>query len=626
MNEILKRKIDLLPDRPGSYQMKDKRGTVIYVGKAKSLVKRVKQYFTRPQVGKVAKMVSEIADFDIIETNSEKESLLLEINLIQKYYPKYNILLKDGKMYPYIAMKKNGMPHLRIAHKPTERKIYDYFGPYPNSSAAYKVINMLNMVYPIMEADEKKGTKNLYWYLNQLMYPDIAKNGSPDPDAIRKKVAQFLNGDTSDVIGRYRAQMEKAAADLNFERAQEFKQKIEDIQHTTSAQKIMFKDRVDRDVFAYSTREGYVSMLFLLYKKGVLLGKNLYVEEISEDLKEEISSAICQFYANESHPKPKELILADQDLADELTQTLEIDVTVPTRGMKKDLLMMALDNAKQGLDQHFMTARLEDDVFSLLTELQHKLSMDHPPYEIELFDNAHTQGQDAVGGMVTYVNGKKAPQLYRRFNIRQPNKADDMASMKEVIYRRCSRIVRDGLKAPDLIIVDGGTIQVEAAQEAMASSGITGVKLAGLVKNDKHETNSLMDGDSGEIIPLDRKSPLFFFLMRMQDEVHRYAITTHRGKRAKSLFTTFFDDIPGIGAKKKERLLDAYPTMDSLLSASEGELKQLTDSRSAELIYQKIQSLRMKQETMERSAERAERRGEKEGEEETELQKSDPQL
>ncbi len=599
MNEILRKKIGLLPDRPGSYQMKDRNGTIIYVGKAKSLVKRVRQYFTRPQFGKVARMVTEITDFDTIETNSEKESFLLEINLIQKYYPKYNILLKDGKMYPYIAVKREGMPSLRIAHKTTDRR-YDFFGPYPNSSSAYKVINMLNMVYPIMEADNRSGRPNLYWYLHQLMYPEAEKGGKVDPQFIRKKVFAFLNGDTSDVIARYRAQMIKAAQAEDFERADEFKKKIEDIQNTTSSQKIMMKDRVDRDVFAYSVREGYVAMLFLLYRKGILLGKNLYVEEISEDLTEELQSAICQFYLN--HPKPKELIIAGKELATGLAEALDIKVSVPTRGLKKDLLLMALDNAKAGLDQHFMTARLEDNVLDLLTVLQKKLSMDRPPLEIELFDNAHTQGQDAVGGMVTFVNGRPATELYRRFNIHQPNKADDMASMREVIFRRCSRIVHDHLKAPDLIIVDGGITQVEAAQQAMAESGITGVKLAGLVKNDKHETNSLMDGDTGELIPLDRKSPLFFLLMRMQDEVHRYAITTHRGKRAKSLFTTFFDDIPGIGLKKKERLLDAYPTMESLLNATAGEIAQLTDAKSARLVYEKIQALKIQQAHLETAA------------------------
>ena len=603
MNELLQQKIDLLPDRPGSYQMKDKDGTIIYVGKAKSLVKRVKQYFTRPQVGKVQRMVSEITDFDIIETNSEKEALLLEINLIQKYYPKYNILLKDGKMYPYIAVKKSGMPYLKIAHKATERKIYDYFGPYPNSSSAYKVINILNLCYPVMEAERNKDSSNLYRYLQQLTDPSYLKDGKVDPETVRKKVIAFLNGDTSQVISNYREKMNQAAEALDFERAEEFKEKIQDIEHIASSQKIMMKDRVDRDVFAYSTREGYISMLFLLYRKGILLGKNLYVNEIQEDIREEISSAIVQFYA--AHPKPKELIIADTALQDELSAALDLDVIVPTRGLKKDLLMMALDNAKQGLDQHFMTARLEDDNIALLTELKEKLHMDRLPLEIELFDNAHTQGQDAVGGMVTYINGQKAPQLYRRFNIRQPNRADDMASMKEVIFRRCTRIVHDGLKAPDLIIVDGGTIQVEAATEAMRASGIKGVKLAGLVKNDKHETNSLMDGDTGELIPLDKKSPLFFLLMRMQDEVHRYAITTHRTMRAKSLFSTFFDGIPGIGPNKKERLLDAYPTMESLLNVTLGELEQLTDSRSATLIMDKINSLKVEQKRIDATVERA---------------------
>lgn len=592
MNETIRRKLDLLPNRPGSYQMKDKNGTIIYVGKAKSLIKRVKQYFTRPQVGKVMLMVNEIEDLDWIETHSEKEALLLEINLIQKYYPRYNILLKDGRMYPYIGMRRQGQPILKIFHKQTS-KAYDYFGPYTDSSGARRVMELLNRIYPLSREEFVPGKTSFYYYLAKAEDSSFDAGDESDFDDIRAKIRNFLTGDTGEVLSYYKNKMIEASNDMNFEQALEYKKIIEGIENTVENQKIMMKDKVDRDVFAYVTREGYVCMLFLLYRKGILLGKNLYVNEINDDLEEEIQTAISQFYLN--HPKPKELMVSDTNLANSLRDVLDLDIIVPSSGIKKDILSLALENAKAGLDAHFMTARLEDDTLKLLEELEDKLCMDRLPLEIELFDNAHTQGQDAVGGMVTYVNGKKAPELYRKFNIQQPNKADDMASMREVIYRRCSRIVKEGLKAPDLIIVDGGVIQVEAALAAMYNSGIKGVKLAGLVKNDKHETNSLMDGDTGELIPLDKKSPLFFFLMRMQDEVHRYAITTHRNKRAKSLFSTFFDDIPGVGEKKKERLLNAYPTMDSLLNANKGELLLLTDEKSADLIMEKIEVERAKE-------------------------------
>ena len=599
MNETIKRKLDLLPNKPGSYQMKDKNGTIIYVGKAKSLVKRVKQYFTRPQVGKVMLMVQEITDLDWIETHSEKEAFLLEINLIQKYYPKYNILLKDGRMYPYIGVKRTEQPVLKIFHKQTS-KAYDYFGPYPDSNAAHKVMELLNRTYPVSREEFTPGKPSFYYYLAKAENPVINDDEINNFDTVRDKIKKFLNGDTSEVISFYRKKMEEASDNLNFEQAGEYKQIIQSINATTEDQKIMMKDKVDRDVFAFSTREGYVCMLFLLYRKGILLGKNLYINEVTEDFNEELQTAICQFYLN--HPKPKELIVSDESLGESLKQLLDLDIVVPTQGIKKDILSLALENAKAGLDAHFMTARLEDDTLDLLKDLQEKLHMDRLPLEIELFDNAHTQGQDAVGGMVTYVNGKKAPELYRRFNIHQPNKADDMASMREVIYRRCSRIVKDNLKAPDLIIVDGGITQVEAAIDAISRSNIKGVKLAGLVKNDKHETNSLMDVDTGELIPLDKKSPLFFLLMRMQDEVHRYAITTHRNKRAKSLFSTFFDDIPGVGDKKKERLLNAYPTMDSLLNATVGEISQLTDDKTARLIFDKIQKSKKVEENLNKKA------------------------
>lgn len=586
MNEAIQRKLDLLPDKPGSYQMKGADGTIIYVGKAKSLLKRVKQYFTRPQSGKVMRMVQEIEDIDWIETHSEKEALLLEINLIQKYYPKYNIMLKDGRMYPYIGVRKKGQPVLKIFHKPSS-KAYDYFGPYPDSSGARKAMELLNKAYPVSREEFVPGKPGFYYYLAKAEDPSFQGGTEEEFEGVREKVKRFLNGDDSEVVSLYRGRMKEASDALDYERALNYKKILQGIRATTEGQKIMMKDRLDRDVFAYATREGYVALLFLLYRKGILLGKNLYVHEISEDLDEELEAAILQFYLN--HPKPKELIVSDPSEAEILNGLLGIEVVAPTQGTKKDLLAMAYENAKAGLDSHFMTARLEDDTLALLCDLQGKLGMKKAPLEIELFDNAHTQGADAVGGMVTYVNGKKAPELYRRFNIRQPNKADDMASMKEVILRRCERIVKDGLKPPDLIIVDGGVIQVEAAREAMKESGIQGVKLAGLVKNDKHETDSLMDGDTGELIPLDKKSPLFFLLMRMQDEVHRYAITSHRNKRSKSLFTTFFDGIPGVGEKKREKLLSTYPTMDSLLGASVGEIAQIVDAKAAELIYDKIQ-------------------------------------
>lgn len=583
--EIVKRKIELLPDHPGCYLMKNKDGTIIYVGKAKSLVKRVKQYFTRPQEGKVFRMVLEVTDFDTIETDSEKESLLLEINLIQKYYPKYNIMLKDGKMYPYIALKKMGDPYLKIARNDRD-KSFSYFGPFPNSGSAYRMIDLLNKIYPLRKCKNIPNRACLYYHLGQCMGPCINDISKSDNKDMISHITKFLNGDASEVKQEITAKMRAAANDLRFEEAHEYKETLDTIEHVLSSQKIMMQDHIDRDIVGYSQRDGYISILFLLYRKGVLLGKNLFVVEKFDDINSELTDYIYQFYLN--HPKPKELIISEKSIADILESSLGIKVIVPSRGVKKDLLFMALENAKAGLDEHFMTARLEDDNLKLLEELGNMLNIS-APLDIELYDNSHLQGTEAIGAMVKFINGVKVPSMYRKYKIRQENKRDDLASMEEVLTRRLTRLKEENSKMPDLIIVDGGMTQVEIAYNVREKLNVN-VNIAGLAKNDKHETDALINGNTGEFIPLNHKSPLFFMLMRMQDEVHRFAISYHRHKREKSFFETIYDDIPGIGKKRRVQLLSAYPTLDSLKSVTLEELKQIIPEESAKLILEKRDS------------------------------------
>ncbi len=596
---VLKQKISLLPDKPGSYQMKDENGTIIYVGKAKSLLKRVKQYFTRPQVGKVARMVAEIRDFDIIETNTEKESLLLEISLIHRYYPKYNIMLMDDKMYPYIALKKKDDPYLKIARSDKEKGYY-YFGPFPNSSQAYKMIDLLNKIYPLRKCRTIPNKPCLYYHLGQCLAPCIQKLDEQKSKEMVTSITKFLNGDTQDTISQLKGKMKEYASNLEFEKAQEYKKLIETIEGITSSQKIIFSDHVDRDIVSYSTREGYICICFLLYRKGVLLGKKYYVEEIEDDIHDLVENIIVQFY--ERHPDiPKELIVSDEEMISLLSETLGCKVLSPSRGKKRDLLSMALENAKQMLDQHFQTARLSDDVLLLLEELQKKLGLEKTPLDIELYDNSHTQGYEPVGAMVKYINGEKAPQMYRKYKITQPNPQDDLASMREVLTRRFTRLKQENAKMPDLIILDGGVTQCQIGLEVKEECGVD-IPLAGLQKNDKHETDTLINADTGEEIPLERNSPLFFLLMRMQDEIHRYAITYHKGKRAKAVFKTIYDDIQGVGKKRKEKLLDLYPTMESLEGVSKSELLQLVPEEAAEnILYKRDAYLMQKREIEERN-------------------------
>ncbi len=570
MNEILKMKIDMLPSKPGSYQMKDKNGNIIYVGKAKSLDKRVRQYFYRPQEGKVQRMVREIEDFDIIETNSEKEALLLEINLIQKYYPKYNILLKDGKMYPYISLRRGGDPFLKIAHNDKDKRYY-YFGPFPSSHNAYTMINLLNKIFPLRKCNVIPKKPCLYYHLGQCLGPCINRIEESSYKEIVSSITKLLNGDSSSLVSSLTKKMKECSLNLDFERAKEYKDQIDSINHIISSQKIMMKDHIDRDVIGYSLREGYISVLFLLYRKGILLGKNLFVHELNSDVEDVLVDIIFQFYLN--HPKPKEIVISLDSIKEVLEESLEVKVLVPSKGQKKDLLYMALENAKQGLDQHFQTARLEDDNLALLEELGKLLNIE-TPLDIELYDNSHLQGKDAIGALVKYINGVKVPSLYRKFNIKSENTKDDLSMMKEVLTRRLTRLKEENQKKPDLIILDGGEEQLKVAKEVVFSLGLD-IALASLKKNDKHQTDTLVNGKDLSSILLDRKSNLFFLLMRMQDEVHRYAITTHKAKRSKEIYKTIYDDIKGIGKKRKEMLLSLYPTKEALSQATIEELKQI---------------------------------------------------
>lgn len=588
--EILKRKIDLLPDEPGCYLMKNGEGKIIYVGKAKSLIKRVKQYFTRPQEGKVFRMVQEIRDFDIIRTDSEKEALLLEINLIQKYYPKFNILLKDGKMYPYIAISKSQDPYLKITHSDKDKR-YWYFGPYPNGGSAYKMMLLLNKIYPVRKCKTIPSKPCLYYHLGECLGPCINKVDPKDYQEMMSHMKRFLEGDVASVKKDIKGKMLEASNNLNFELAAEYKKLLSSIDHIASEQKIMMKDHIDRDVVGYSLREGYVSIAFLLYRRGVLLGKKIYIIEDQNDIEEELSTVIMQFY--EMHPKPKELLISFKNLTNILGEALGISVKIPVRGLKKDLLFLAFENAKKGLDEHFQTARLEDNNLQLLEELGSLLNME-APLDIELFDNSHLQGEGAIGAMVKYINGVRVPNQNRRYNIRGDNHRDDLEMMKEVLTRRVERLLNDEAKLPDLFLVDGGLNQVRVANEVVAGYGVN-IRVAGLYKNAKHVTEGLVDGLTENIIPIDSKSPLFFFLMRMQDEVHRFAITTHRKKRGKSLFLDVFKNIKGIGQKRRAQLLDAYPTIESLFSAKREELEQFIPKDSAEELLKEIQAIKNKQ-------------------------------
>ena len=575
MTSLLKAKIDLLEDVPGVYLMKDKDGTIIYVGKAKSLIKRVKQYFYRPQVGKVFLMVREIVDFDTIETNSEKEALLLELNLIQKHYPKYNILLKDGKSYPFIALKKHGNPEFRVTYR-NKDKNYIYFGPYPSSKSCYQTIDLLNKLFPLRKCRIIPKKECLYYHMGQCLAPCINKIDDKVYSSYVQEIIRILKGDVSKISSEIKEKMKNASLNLEFEKAQEYKEILDSLKYISEKQSIMSNDKISKDVIAISKRDFYFSLTILTYRNGRLLGKNNFVIEEEEDIVEQEISLIYQYYIHRD--LPKEIILADKNVQVRLNDILDTKVIVPTRGAKRDLLLIALENAKNAIDEHFMTARLEDDMLVVLNELGSLLNI-KAPLKIELFDNSHLQGEEPIGAMVTFINGKKAPSQYRKYNIKESSGKDDLASMKEVIFRRYKRLQEENKEFPDLIIVDGGLFQIDAALESLNLLDIK-IPVVGLAKDNHHHTACLITEDK-QVIPLKSNDKLFMFLVRMQDEVHRYAISFHRAKREKKIKNSFFDGIKGIGAKSRETLLKTYPSLNELNNATYEELITLVPSQVA---------------------------------------------
>ena len=585
MTEKVKIAIPLLPHKPGCYLMKDETAKVIYVGKAKNLYNRVSQYFLRPQVGKVAAMVSHVNHFETIITKTDKEAFILEMNLIHQYYPRYNILLKDGKHYPYIALKKKSDPYLKIARNDKDKNYY-YFGPFPTSSYAYKVIDLLNKIFPTRKCRNIPSSPCLYYHLGMCLAPCVNIVSEEKNDELFQSIKSFLEGNNSKIKQELKQKMLEASDNQEYEKALDIKNTLDAIEHILDKQGVENKDHVSRDVLAYQSRDGYICLTILTYRRGLLLGKESYVIEEFGDINEQLISLIFQYY--DSHSLPSEIVINIKEVREELSNLLDTNVISISKGKLLEVVEMANLNAKQELDSHFMSARLEDDKNSLLDELG-KICKIPTPYRIELFDNSHIQGDSPVGAMVVFINGEPVKKMYRKYNIESKEKRDDYSSMKEVMSRRYLRLKENNEDYPDLILVDGGLGQIHAGQEVIKSLGLT-IPVFGLFKNDKHQTKGIMDKD-GNVYLIENKS-LFFLLVRMQDEVHRFAISFHHQKRSKKFNEGILDNIEGLGEKRKEIIRQNYASIDELKNATIEELSQLVPSDVAVLIFEKILKLK----------------------------------
>ncbi len=569
-------KLKLVPHKPGCYLMKNADGVIIYVGKAKDLKNRLNSYFHSSHTGKTARLVSEIADFDYIVVSSETESLILEINLIKKHDPKFNILLRDDKTYPYIELTMEKVPRLLIvrnAHK--KKKKTRLFGPYPNVYAARKVVNLLNRLYPLRKCQTYQKRPCLYFHIGQCL--GYCANDVPREkiEAMEKDIVSFLKGNQDVVTDKLKKEIEKESEALHFEKALELKNLLDDINVILVKQKIEVNDNVDRDIFGYFSDGNYLSVFVFFVRGSKIAGHHHQIIPLIDDEAEELTRYIAKFYDKAIIPKevlvPK---IADSNL---LSDYFKVKVKVPEKGVKKKLVDMASDNAKKQLeDEYDLVIKTEERTIQANEELKKVLGLDKLD-RIELFDNAHLFGTYNVSGMVLFIDGIPAKNEYRKFKI-SVDKNDDYGTMREVIYRRYFRVLKDNLVRPDLIIVDGSIGQMNAAKEVLDSLGMN-INLVGLKKDDKHSTKALVTFN-GEI-PIEKRSNLFHYLERMQDEVHNFTINYHRQIRSKGLYASILDDIPGIGKERKRELLKKYKTTENIKKQSVEELSSVLPKKIA---------------------------------------------
>lgn len=576
----IKEKLKLLTTEPGCYLMKNENDQVIYVGKAKNLKRRVSSYFNREHTGKTKALVENIKDFEYIVTESEVESLLLEINLIKKYSPKYNILLKDNKSYPYIEITNDKYPRLIISRP---RKIKGHkgklFGPYPNAYAARKTVQLLNRIYPFRKCHTMDKKVCLYYHIGQCLGYCEKKIDKQVINNMISEVTSFLKGNYDEVRKKINNLMLEASNSLNFERAIEYKEMLEYIDKVLEKQKISLNDNVTRDVINYYVKNDYISFQVLHLRDGRINMRDKEVFPLIDDVKDTLSYFVMSFY--DKNELPKEILVSDSFDVELLQSALETKILIPQRGLKKKLVDMAYENAKIVLDERFeLIIRDEERTFGANEKLGKLVGIPNLK-RIEVFDNAHLFGTYTVSGMVVFTNGKPDKKEYRKYKIDSGSK-DDYHTMQEVIYRRYYRVLHDKLEKPDLIIVDGGIIQVNAAKEILNSLYLD-IPVLGLKKNDKHTTTALISSEKE--YEIDKTSDVFHLLTRMQDEVHRYTINYHKDIRSKGSLSSILDNVPGIGNKRKKELLKKYKTITKLKSLTKEELEETLPSKVAQDLY-----------------------------------------
>ena len=582
---MFKDKLALVPNLPGSYQMLDENNNIIYVGKAKNLHKRLASYFNREQTGKTAKLVSEIKDFKYIVATSEVEAFLIEINLIKKYDPKYNIMLRDDKSYPYIEFISKPYPKVKISRYLNIRKKDNkiLFGPYPNAHAARRIVDLINRLYPLKKCEGNKKEVCLYYHIGECLGYCSKKLDLDKVNDMENEILSFLRGNDKVLKDRIMQKIKNYSDNLNYELALDLKNELKYIDIILEKQKVELHDLINRDVIGYYYKNGYLSINIFYIRNGKLLGsKNSIFPCLNDSLSEidEIEYFIANFYSK--HEIPKEIFVSDKLNKNILEEVIDTKFITPVKGIKKELLKMAEMNAKINYENKFKLIEKEENRTTLANLELGKLLNINNLRRIDIFDNSNLFGDFSVSGMVVYEDGKPNKNEYRKYKI-SFDKNDDYHMMQEVIFRRYEKAIIEKSKLPDLIIVDGADLQIKAAQGILNDLGLD-IKVIGLKKDDKHKTSIIVNSDL-TTIPLDITSNVFLYLTRMQDEVHRFAISYHRQIRSKGSIASVLDNVSGIGPKRKKDLIKKYGSIKKMSEASLEELTKIIPENNAIILY-----------------------------------------
>ncbi|MFW5433850.1 excinuclease ABC subunit UvrC [Paenibacillus apiarius] len=602
--ERIHNKLALLPDQPGCYLMKNREGTIIYVGKAKVLKNRVRSYFSGSHDGKTQRLVSEIRDFEYIVTSSNMEALILECNLIKKHHPRYNVLLKDDKTFPYIKITNERHPRLEVTRRVLKDKA-KYFGPYPNGFAAQQTKKLLDRLYPLRKCGTMPDRVCLYYHIGQCLAPCEYEVTESEYENMVQEISKFLGGGHEEIKKELRRKMEEAAEELQFERAKEFRDQLMSIEAIMEKQNINTADQLDRDVFGFAVDKGWMCVQILYVRQGKMIERHATKFPFYGEAYDDFMSFVTQYYS-ENPALPREILLQDPEAirleesvdeagpaeaplsasdaqeseenkagAEALQEWLKVKVHIPKRGLKKQMIAMAMENARVTLDEKFkLLERSEERTLRAAERLGAALGIGSAR-RIEAFDNSNIQGADPVSAMVVFIDGKPAKKEYRKYKVRTVQGPDDYETMREVIRRRYERVLKEQLEMPDMIVVDGGRGQMSAALDVLENELGLAIPVCGLVKDNKHKTAQLMAGDPPEVVPLGRDSQEFYLLQRIQEEVHRFAITFHRERRAKSMVTSALDSIPGIGEKRRKMLLKHFGSLKKIREAAVEDFRQV---------------------------------------------------